>query len=142
MYFVASKDCTVCACRCVPAAVCLQPTLGTIPQFYFPGGAAPVSDDVKQLFSARVNALFDPHPQGLNLEQFSSVVQEVRTCMLLRCWMEQAPGVHPCGAKYISSSHSEMVALLHKMCSCRFARVPTCCSAFLQHCMLCRSHGR
>jgi hypothetical protein len=36
-----------------------------------------VSEDVRGLFHARVNALFDPHPQGLNLEQFSSVVQEV-----------------------------------------------------------------
>jgi hypothetical protein len=37
-----------------------------------------VSEDVRGLFHARVNALFDPHAQGLNLEQFSSVVQEVR----------------------------------------------------------------
>jgi hypothetical protein len=26
----------------------------------------------------RVGQIFDPHPQGLNLEQFSTVVQEVR----------------------------------------------------------------
>jgi hypothetical protein len=57
--------------------VALQPPLARIPQFYFPGGSAPVPEDVRGLFHARVNALFDPHPQGLNLEQFSSVVQEV-----------------------------------------------------------------
>lgn len=36
-----------------------------------------MSDDLKDQFMARVNALFDPHPPGLNLEQFSTVVQEV-----------------------------------------------------------------
>jgi hypothetical protein len=35
---------------------------------------------VKQQFVSSVNALFDPHPAGLNLEQFSAVVQEVRLC--------------------------------------------------------------
>lgn len=58
-------------------ALPLQLPLASIPQFYFPGGAAPVSDDLKVQFLAKVNALFDPHPAGLNLEQFSTVVQEV-----------------------------------------------------------------
>lgn len=53
--------------------------LASIPQFYFPGGAEPVDEDVKQQFVVNVNALFDPHPSGLNLEQFSAVVQEVRS---------------------------------------------------------------
>ncbi len=56
----------------------MQPPLAAIPQFYFPEGAKPVSDDLKMQYMARVNALFDPHPAGLNLEQFSTVVQEVR----------------------------------------------------------------
>jgi hypothetical protein len=57
----------------------LQVPLASIPQFYFPGGAEPVDEDVKQQFVVNVNALFDPHPNGLNLEQFSAVVQEVRS---------------------------------------------------------------
>lgn len=58
----------------------LQVPLASIPQFYFPGGGAAESmdDDVKQQFVSSVNALFEPHPAGLNLEQFSAVVQEVR----------------------------------------------------------------
>jgi hypothetical protein len=55
----------------------LQVPLASIPQFYFPGGAEPVDEDVKQRFVADVNQLFDAHPNGLNLEQFSAVVQEV-----------------------------------------------------------------
>jgi hypothetical protein len=64
-------------CSTLCAAV-LQVPLASIPQFYFPGGAEPVDEDVKQQFVVNVNALFDPHPNGLNLEQFSAVVQEVR----------------------------------------------------------------
>eukprot|EP00882_Tetradesmus_deserticola_P009920 GHRQ01010481.1.p1 GENE.GHRQ01010481.1~~GHRQ01010481.1.p1 ORF type:complete len:405 (+),score=200.32 GHRQ01010481.1:358-1572(+) len=69
----------------------LRPPLARIPQFYFPGGGAPVSEDVRGLFTARVNALFDPHPQGLNLEQFSSVVQEVcqLPTILAHPWFER-----------------------------------------------------
>lgn len=59
------------------AYLVLQVPLASIPQFYFPGGAQPVDEDVKQRFVADVNQLFDVHPNGLNLEQFSAVVQEV-----------------------------------------------------------------
>lgn len=55
----------------------LQVPLASIPQFYFPGNAQPVDEDVKQRFVTDVNQLFDAHPNGLNLEQFSAVVQEV-----------------------------------------------------------------
>ncbi|KAF6241961.1 hypothetical protein COO60DRAFT_1607887 [Scenedesmus sp. NREL 46B-D3] len=79
-----------------------RPPLARIPQFYFPGGAAPVSEDVRGLFHARVNTLFDPHPQGLNLEQFSSVVQEV--CQL--------PTIlaHPWFERLVSSSSERLVS--------------------------------
>jgi hypothetical protein len=41
---------------------------------------------VKQQFVSSVNALFDPHPAGLNLEQFSAVVQEVSlSCFAWHC---------------------------------------------------------
>lgn len=71
--------------------------LASIPQFYFPEGSAPLSDDVKGLFSARINALFDPHPAGLNLEQFSSVVQEVcqLPTILAHPWFERLVGDSP-----------------------------------------------
>ncbi|KAF8065627.1 B''ALPHA [Scenedesmus sp. PABB004] len=71
--------------------------LAAIPQFYFPGGAAPVSDDVRALFAARVNALFDPHPAGLNLEQFSAVVQEVcqLPTILAHPWFERLVSASP-----------------------------------------------
>jgi hypothetical protein len=72
-----------------------QVPLASIPQFYFPGGGAADSmdDDVKQQFVSSVNALFEPHPAGLNLEQFSAVVQEVRCrpclavlLLTMSCW--------------------------------------------------------
>lgn len=57
--------------------VLLQAPLASIPQFYYPGGAEPMDEEIKQQFMSNVNSLFDPHPAGLNLEQFSAVVQEV-----------------------------------------------------------------
>jgi hypothetical protein len=58
-----------------------QPPLSTIPQFYFPQGAEPLPSELKSVFLSRVSALFSQHPEGLNLEQFSTVVQEVsRSC--------------------------------------------------------------
>ncbi|WIA36470.1 hypothetical protein OEZ86_007771 [Tetradesmus obliquus] len=79
-----------------------RPPLARIPQFYFPSGTAPVSEDVRGLFHARVNALFDPHPAGLNLEQFSSVVQEV--CQL--------PTIlaHPWFERLVSGSSERLVS--------------------------------
>jgi len=38
----------------------------------------PLADDIRAVFTVKVNTLFDPHPAGLNLEQFSTVVQEVK----------------------------------------------------------------
>eukprot|EP00878_Enallax_costatus_P010472 GHUV01010934.1.p1 GENE.GHUV01010934.1~~GHUV01010934.1.p1 ORF type:complete len:441 (+),score=166.87 GHUV01010934.1:1036-2358(+) len=51
---------------------------------------------------ARVNALFDPHPAGLNLEQFSTVVQEV--CQL--------PTIlaHPWFERLVAGSSSRLVS--------------------------------
>jgi len=66
-------------CACVDL---LQVPLASIPQFYFPGGAEPMDDEVKQQFVSNVNTLFDAHPAGLNLEQFSAVVQEVSSSMV------------------------------------------------------------
>lgn len=45
-------------------------------------------------FHTRVSALFDPHPRGLNLEQFSSVVQEVcqLPTILAHPWFERLLG--------------------------------------------------
>lgn len=60
------------------AAAAEQATLSSIPPFYFPAGAEPLPSELKQQFMVRVGQIFDPHPQGLNLEQFSTVVQEVR----------------------------------------------------------------
>eukprot|EP00878_Enallax_costatus_P011414 GHUV01011917.1.p1 GENE.GHUV01011917.1~~GHUV01011917.1.p1 ORF type:complete len:455 (+),score=124.40 GHUV01011917.1:298-1662(+) len=79
-----------------------RPPLAAIPQFYFPEGAKPVSDDLKTQFMARVNALFDPHPAGLNLEQFSTVVQEV--CQL--------PTIlaHPWFERLVAGSSSRLVS--------------------------------
>eukprot|EP00879_Flechtneria_rotunda_P011212 GHRR01011710.1.p1 GENE.GHRR01011710.1~~GHRR01011710.1.p1 ORF type:complete len:181 (+),score=65.74 GHRR01011710.1:358-900(+) len=75
----------------VPFPIRLQPPLAAIPQFYFPDGSVPVADDVKQQFLARVDGLFDPHPQGLNLEQFSTVVQQVcqLPTILAHPWFER-----------------------------------------------------
>ncbi len=61
----------------VPLPCCApQPPLAEIPQFYYPSGE-PLPSDVKACFCTKVDALFAPHPDGMNLEQFSRVVQEV-----------------------------------------------------------------
>jgi hypothetical protein len=74
-----------------------QSPLASIPQFYYPGGAPPLSDDAKTTFAARVEALFGPHPGGLNLEQFSRVVQEVcgMPTILAHPWFERLVNGRP-----------------------------------------------
>lgn len=67
---------------CIDWVAVLQVPLASIPQFYFPGGAEPMDDEVKQQFVSNVNTLFDAHPAGLNLEQFSAVVQEVSSSIV------------------------------------------------------------
>eukprot|EP00775_Hariotina_reticulata_P013808 gene13808-13929_t len=71
-----------------PAAAAAKPPLASIPQFYFPGGSLPLADDVRAVFTLKVNALFDPHPAGLNLEQFSTVVCQLPT-ILAHPWFER-----------------------------------------------------
>jgi hypothetical protein len=74
-----------------------QSPLASIPQFYYPGGRPPLSDDAKTAFGARVGALFGPHPGGLNLEQFSRVVQDVcgMPTILAHPWFERLVAGRP-----------------------------------------------
>lgn len=67
--------------------------LASLPQFYFPGGAEQLDDEAKQQFVGSVNALFDPQPAGLNLEQFSAVVQEVSSWLPESVVASQAVGL-------------------------------------------------
>jgi serine/threonine-protein phosphatase 2A regulatory subunit B'' len=71
--------------------------LAGIPQFYYPSGREPLSDDARSGFAARVDALFAPHPGGLNLEQFSRVVQEVCALptILAHPWFERLVAGRP-----------------------------------------------
>lgn len=56
-----------------------------------------MDDEVKQQFVSNVNTLFDAHPAGLNLEQFSAVVQEVckLPTILAHPWFERLVGDTP-----------------------------------------------
>jgi hypothetical protein len=74
-----------------------QSPLASIPQFYYPGGQEPLSDDARATFASRVDALFSPHPDGLNLEQFSRVVQEVcgLPTILAHPWFERLVAGRP-----------------------------------------------
>lgn len=67
-----------------------QAPLTAIPRFYYPSGP-PVAEDQKSQFTTQVDALFGPHPAGLNLELFSRVVQEVcqLPTILAHPWFER-----------------------------------------------------
>ncbi|KAI8474731.1 MAG: hypothetical protein J3K34DRAFT_366052 [Monoraphidium minutum] len=73
--------------------------LAAIPQFYYPSGQEPLTDDARSTFAARVDALFAPHAAagGLNLEQFSRVVQEVcgLPTILAHPWFERLVAGRP-----------------------------------------------
>jgi hypothetical protein len=80
-----------------PAPARAQSPLASIPQFYYPGGQEPLSEDARSSFAARVDALFSPHPGGLNLEAFSRVVQEVcgLPTILAHPWFERLVAGRP-----------------------------------------------